>query len=509
MSGIVAGYGNPKLTDIEKMQKIAKHRGKHNSGIFQKGKVILAQNYFEADKGEKTDWEIPVFIPGDKDTRICYDGQFGNHEILAEQFGILDGPYREERLLISLYKKYQNRVLVEYLKDAIFAFIISDGEKFLAARDALGIKTLFYGYSEDKKTIYFSSELKSLLEVTKNVYEFPPGHYMDQDGQFKRFAQLPRMVTGNLEDQKAKNIANHLAKIVRRNIQNRLDLTYKTGCLLSGGLDSSIIATLFNQYNQQINGPEAKIKTFALGVGENEDLKYALIMSKFLNSEHYELKINTEDIIEVLPKVVYHLESFDPSLVRSAASNYLIARHANKQGIQVLLSGEGGDELFCGYDHFKETCDQAIFKEQKECLRALHNNAALRLDRMNACHSIKVIAPFISEELLNFSMEIPIEYKLKQTEEEQIEKWILRKAFEGDLPEEITWRTKAEFSKGSGSANVLEQYFNKSITDSEFENGKKKYTIVRNKEEYYYFKLFTNYFGEGKAVDTVGQWDRT
>jgi asparagine synthase (glutamine-hydrolysing) len=509
MSGIVAGYGNPKLTEIEEMQKIAKHRGKYNSGIFQKEKVILAQNYFEADKGEETNWEIPVYIPEDKDTRICYDGQIGNNNMLLEQFGIFDGPYREERLLISLYKKYQNRVLVEYLKDAIFAFVISDGEKLLAARDGLGIKTLFYGYSKDRQTIYFSTELKSLLAVTKNVYEFPPGHYVDQDGQFKMFAQLPRIITGNLEDQKAKNIANHLAKIVRRNIQHRIDLTYNTGCLLSGGLDSSIIATLFNQYNQQINGPEAQIKTFALGVGENGDLKYARIMSEFLKSEHYELKIELEDIVEVLPKVVYHLESFDPSLVRSSASNYLIAQFAGQQGIQILLSGEGGDELFCGYDHFKDTCDQAIFKEQKECLKALHNNAALRLDRMNACHSIKVITPFISEELLNFAMEIPINYKLKQTEDGYIEKWILRKAFENDLPPEIAWRTKQEFSKGSGTADVLNRHLNHIISDKEFDEGKKQYPLIRNKEEYYYFKLFIDYFGEGKAVDTVGQWDRT
>ena len=508
MSGIVAGYGNPRLTEIEKMQKIAKHRGKFNSGIFQKNKAILAQNYFEADKGEETDWKIPVFIPEDRDTRICYDGQIGNNNMLAEQFGIFDGPYQEERLLISLYKKYQNNIL-EYLKDAIFAFVISDGEKFLAARDGLGIKTLFYGYSKDKKTIYFSSELKSLLEVTKNVYEFPPGHYVEQDGQFRRFANLPKMATGNLQEQKAKNIANHLAKIVRRNIQHRIDLTYNTGCLLSGGLDSSIIATLFNQYNQQINGPESHIKTFALGIEENGDLKYARTMSEFLKSKHYELKIKPEDIIEVLPKVVYHLESFDPSLVRSSASNYLIAQYAGQQGIQVLLSGEGGDELFCGYDHFKGICNQAIFKEQKECLKALHNNAALRLDRMNACHSIKVIAPFISEELLNFAMEIPINFKLKQTGNEYIEKWILRKAFEGNLPEVITWRTKQEFSKGSGAANVLKKHFNKIITDQEFNEGKKHYPLIRNKEEYYYFKLFIDYFGEGKAVDTVGQWDRT
>jgi len=120
-----------------------------------------------------------------------------------------------------------------------------------------------------------------------------------------------------------------------------------------------------------------------------------------------------------------------------------------------------------------------------------------------------VIAPFISEELLNFSMEIPIEYKLKQTEEEQIEKWILRKAFEKDLPGEIAWRTKQEFSKGSGAADVLKKYFDKIVTNSEFKDGKKNYQLIRNKEEYYYFKLFIDYFGMGKSVATVGQWDRT
>lgn len=508
MSGIVAAYGNPNLWDIKKMQKMVKHRGKYNDGIFQKGKVILAQNYFEADKGEDTNWEIPVYIPGHKNTRICYDGQIGNHQRLIEQFGIFDGPYREERLLISLYKKYKNGML-EYLKDAIFAFIISNGKKFLAARDALGIKTFFYGYSKNKETIYFSTELKSLLVVTKDVYEFPPGHYMDQSGNLKQFSHLPAMVAGNLEDETVKNIVHHLVKIVRRTIYDRIDLNYCTGCLLSGGLDSSIIATLFNQYHQKVRGSEARIKTFVLGVEENQDLKHARLMSEFLHSEHCEFKVNLENIIKILPKVVYHLESFDPSLVRSSASNYLIAQYACQKGIQVLLSGEGGDELFCGYDHFKEQDKEGIFLEQKECLKSIHNNAALRLDRMNACHSIKVIAPFISEELLNLAMEIPIHYKIKQSGNKMIEKWILRKAFENELPPKITWRTKEEFSKGSGSATALSRHFNHVISDDEFRKGKNKYPLIRNKEELYYFQLFVEYFGEGKAVQTVGQWNRT
>jgi asparagine synthase (glutamine-hydrolysing) len=198
-------------------------------------------------------------------------------------------------------------------------------------------------------------------------------------------------------------------------------------------------------------------------------------MSKYINSEYYEIRATVSEIIDILPQIIYYLESFDPSLVRSTISNFLISRYAHSQGIQILLSGEGGDELFCGYTHFKDSSEKNIFKQQKETLEALHDNAALRLDRINSCISIKVITPLVSEELLNFALEIPIEYKIKKMDNgNMIEKWILRKAFEEQLPASITWRTKQEFSKGYGSAKVLKNHFNKIISDKEFLEEKKK-----------------------------------
>ncbi|MBU0987362.1 MAG: asparagine synthetase B, partial [Proteobacteria bacterium] len=145
---------------------------------------------------------------------------------------------------------------------------------------------------------------------------------------------------------------------------------------------------------------------------------------------------------------------------------------------------------------------------QMECIEFLHNNASLRLDRMNLCNSLRVVAPLISGELLNYAMALPPEYKQRPEGDRKIEKWIFRKAFENVLPKEIVWRLKQEFSQGSGSANVLPAYFEEIITDKELLEAQRSFPIVRSKEELYYFNIFVAHFGSGSAVDTVGQWIR-
>ena len=174
----------------------------------------------------------------------------------------------------------------------------------------------------------------------------------------------------------------------------------------------------------------------------------------------------------------------------------------------MLLSGEGGDEVFCGYAYLSDCPIEELFARQMECIGFLHNNASLRLDRMNQGNSIKVVAPLISGQLLEYAMQIPPQYKQKPDNGTKIEKWIFRKAYESVLPEAITWRLKQEFSQGSGSAGVLTEYFENTVSDQEFREMQAKHPVIRSKEEYYYFKLFIERFGTGKAVDTVGQWIR-
>jgi asparagine synthase (glutamine-hydrolysing) len=503
MSGLVVGYGVPDHLKIEEMFQEISHRGPYISGLWNSNRVMMAQNYLRADS--------PMAVPDKADVpvnhgrlRICYDGQMGNLEQLAGPLKMSAGPFREEQLLLSLYQRDGSNMLT-YLDDAIFAFVISDGDELFAARDLLGIKTLFYGRKD--QTLYLASELKSLVRVTDDINEFPPGHYMDSDGKLIRFAELPKEPPEVLHTE-LEQMVKDIREIIIRSIRNRVDFSVPTAGLLSGGMDSSVISYLANELYKEKFGNEARLKTFAVGVGESEDIQSARVMADHIQSDHHELVVDLDQILVVLPEVIYYLESFDPSLVRGSVSNYLISKYARELGIDLLLSGEGGDEIFCGYIYLKDFPPEELFGRQMECVGFLHNNASLRLDRMNHCNSVRVVAPLISGELFRYTLAIPAEYKQKPVGNDKVEKWIFRKAFEPSLPAAITQRVKQEFSQGSGSAALLPDYFENVIGDDELAEAQAKYPLVRSKEELYYFRIFTEHFGDGQAVETVGQWPK-
>jgi len=387
MSGLVVAYGRPDRSELQAAFTKISHRGPYAEGIFEGQGVIMSQNYLEADRAGREGTNVPVVSPDKAELRICYDGQVGNWNELARAHGISDGPYREERLFLHLYQK-GGRDMLGYLNDAVFAFVIFDGNELFAARDLLGIKTLYYGWKG--KTLYLASELKSILELTEEVYEFPPGHYMDGAGRLTRYAELskvpPKEYHSNLD-----RMMKDIRAIIERSLRSRLDFRVPTGSLLSGGLDSSVIAHLASKAYVEKFGGNARLKTFALGTGKGSDIQNARAMATYLNTDHRELIVELKDILQVLPEVIYYLESFDPSLVRSSVSNFLISQYARGQGMQVLLSGEGGDEVFCGYDYLKDFPTEDLFHRQIECIGFLHNNAALRLDRMNQCHGLRHI----------------------------------------------------------------------------------------------------------------------
>jgi len=499
MSGFVVGFGNPDKDQIKSMFDLIEHRGTYASGNYKNNKVTMIQNYLKADGlAAKGGDQIPVASSWNKNLRICYDGQMGNWNDLPTTEII-----SEEHSILECYKESGNDMF-RHLADAIFAFVISDGQTLFAARDTLGIKTLFYGRKGD--SIYLASELKSITKITDEVYEFPAGHYMTADGEFVRFAKLPP-APKEYPETSLEEIVDDIKSIIALSIIHRVDFSLPTASLLSGGIDSSVICAMASELYKKKFGADARLKTFSLGVGESEDIKCARIMAEHLGTEHHEVIVDLVDLLLALPEVIYYLEHFDPSLVRSSVSNFLISRFAKENGIEVLLSGEGGDEVFCGYSHLKSMPAGKLYDGQIEILEFLHNNASLRLDRMNLCNSIKVVTPLISGQLLDYSlMNIPPEYKIKEENGRKMEKWIFRKAFEELLPDEIVWRLKQEFSQGSGAAASLPGHFEKSISNSELEEAQAKFPIIRSKEELYYFRIFTKNFGEGKAVDTVGQW---
>lgn len=506
MSGLVVGYGSPDPLKMEEMFKKINYRGPYVSGISTNKQVMMAQNYLKADcpMANPDRHKVPITSSGNGVWQICYDGQMGNVDQLARTYGISAGPFEEERILLHLHQKHGSN-MCEYLDDAIFAFVISNGDEIFAARDLLGIKTLFYGRRDN--TLYLATELKSLAAVTDDVNEFPPGHYMDGSGNLTRFAELPKTPPEHLHSD-LNQMVGDIRDIIQRSLQSRVDFTVETGGLLSGGMDSSVINYLASQLYKEKFGNDARLKTFAVGVGESEDIETARTMAKQIDSDHHELIVDLDQILTVLPEVIYFLESFDPSLVRGSVSNYLISKYASERGIDLLLSGEGGDEIFCGYIYLKDFPAEELFARQMECVGFLHNNASLRLDRMNHCNSVRVVAPLISGELFRYTLAIPAEYKQKSVGNDKVEKWIFRKAFEQFLPAAITQRVKQEFSQGSGSAALLPSYFENLIGDDELSKAQSKYSIIRSKEELYYFRIFTDNFGDGQAVETVGQWPK-
>ena len=503
MSGLAVACGKPKRSAVEAIMGSIAHRGPYASGIHEGDRIILAQNYLEADiaRGSKGA-AIPMRSPHNPNLAICYDGQMGNWPELALSHNVPDGPFREERLLLTLYEKYGKEML-NYLDDAIFALVITNGQELFAARDLLGIKTLFYGWEDG--TLYLTSELKGVLQVTEEVFEFPNGYYTDGNGRFCQFATLPQSPPEFRQDS-IEEITGEIRGIIEQSFDNRIDFSVPTGGLLSGGMDSSVVNYIGSKKYREKFGQEARMKTFTLGVGESDDIPAARIIADHIDSEHHQLIVTFKQILDALPQVIYYLESFDPSLVRSAVSNYLISRYAREHGIEVLLSGEGGDEIFCGYRYLEHCSAGELFAKQMECLGFLHNNAVLRLDRMNLCHSIRVVAPLISGELLRYSVAIPPGYKQKPQGDNKVAKWIFRKAYEDLLPDSIVWRGKQEFSQGSGSADVLPAYFEEQTPDCELAKEQNRYPFIRSKEELCYFRIFKQYFGYPRAIATVGQW---
>ncbi len=504
MSGLVVGFGSPDQVKIEEMFKKISYRGPYLSGTLTNKSAIMAQNYLRADcpTANPDEARVPISSSAKEGLRICYDGQMGNVDQLARTHGISAGSFAEERILLHLYQTYGSNMF-QHVEDAIFSFVISDGENIFAARDLLGIKTLFYGRTGD--TLYLTTELKSLVAVTDDVNEFPPGHYLEGSGNLTRFAELPKTPPEHLHSD-VNQVVEDIRDIIQRSIRSRVDFTVETGGLLSGGMDSSVINYLASQLYKEKFGNDARLKTFAVGVGESDDIKTARTMAERIDADHHELIVDLDQILAVLPEVIYFLESFDPSLVRGSVSNYLVSRCAREQGIDLLLSGEGGDEIFCGYIYLKDFPPEELFGRQMECVGFLHNNASLRLDRMNHCNSVRVVAPLISGELFRYTLAIPSEYKQKPVGNDKVEKWIFRKAYEPSLPTAITQRVKQEFSQGSGSAALLPGYFENLIGDDELRKAQSKYSLIRSKEELYYFRIFTDHFGDGRAVDTVGQW---
>ncbi len=402
-------------------------------------------------------------------------------------------------ILLPLYREYG----VEMFKmlDAEYACIIYDSKKksFVAARDPIGIRPMYYGY-DSHGGILFASEPKNIVKLCDEIKPFPPGHYY-VDGEFVCYRDVSKAATKCQDDVETacKNIREKLVA----GIEKRLDADAPVGFLLSGGLDSSLVCAI------AAKSSDKPIKTFAIGMESDAiDLKYAAEVAEYIGSEHTEVIITRDDVISALPDVVKLLGTYDITTIRASIGMYLVCKYIHENtDVRVLLTGEISDELF-GYKYTDFAPSPEEFqKEAAKRIHELHMYDVLRADRCISVNSLEARVPFGDLDFVEYVMNLDPKIKMNVYNKG---KYLLRHAFEGDyLPEDILMREKAAFSDAVGHSMVddLKEYAEEKYSDEDFEKGISKYTFAKpfTKESLMYRDLFENDY-KGQAEMIVDFW---
>ncbi|MBD3342047.1 MAG: hypothetical protein GF353_23305 [Candidatus Lokiarchaeota archaeon] len=371
-----------------------------------------------------------------------------------------------------------------------FSGVIYNGEELIGFKDPIGAKPLYYCCNEN--FIIFSSELKAIAALEEDIFPIPPGCIVSSSGYTKKFYNYPEFTS--ISESKANNthyLIKELRKKVIAAIKRNVNEEEKISGLLSGGIDSTIITHIAKDFIDDFT-------VYTVGVEDSEDLYYATKYAKTYGLRHEILTISLDDILKVLPEVIYSLESFDAALIRSSVPMFLISQKIKTiDNADVLLTGEGGDELFGGYEYLNEyETEDKLNNEIINLLNIEYLTGLQRVDRIPYYFSIEARAPLFERNLVELSFRIPNKLKICKRNSDIIEKWILRKAFENDIPSEYLWRKKRKFSDGAGSQFLLREYIETKITDTEFHKEKKisPKLNLRSKEELFYWRIFDSKF---------------
>lgn len=428
---------------------------------------------------------------------VCNGEIYGFEKIkekLSEKYTFKSGSDCE--ILLPMYVEYGTDMF--RMLDAEFACIIYDGDadEYIAARDPIGIRPLYYGYDQNR-TVIFASEPKNLVGLTDKIMPFPPGHYY-KGGEFVCYMDISKVDEVSTDD--IETVCKKIHDKLVAGVEKRLVADAKVGFLLSGGLDSSLVCAIAQRKSK------TPIKTFAIGMSEDAiDLKYAKQTADYIGSDHKEIIITKDDVLSSLEDVIHLLGTFDITTIRASMGMYLICKAIHEQtDIRVLLTGEISDELF-GYKYTDFAPSAQAFQEESEKrVRELHMYDVLRADRCISVNSLEARVPFGDLDFVKYVMSVDPELKLNKYGKG---KYLLRHAFEegGYLPDEILWREKAAFSDAVGHSMVdyLKEYAEGFYTDAEYEEKCKKYSHARpfTKESLLYREIFEKYYpAQGEMI---------
>ncbi|MDD6146264.1 MAG: asparagine synthase B [Oscillospiraceae bacterium] len=468
-------------------------RGPDDSRIIDTGKGILAFHRL-AIMGLTPSGMQPFELDG---SYVVCNGEIYGFEKLKEK---LSEKYTFKsdsdcEILLPLYREYGTDMFP--MLDAEFALILYDAQsgEYIAARDPIGIRPLYYGYDE-KGVILFASEAKNLVGMTEKIMPFPPGHYY-KNGEFICYCDIAAVDQVCHDD--LETVCKNIREKLIRGVEKRLVADAKVGFLLSGGLDSSLVCAIAAKRSSK------PIKTFAIGMSEDAiDLKYAKQVADYIGSDHREIIISSEDVLSSLEKVIELLGTYDITTIRASMGMYLICKAIHETtDIRVLLTGEISDELF-GYKYTDFAPDAEAFQQEAvKRIRELHMYDVLRADRCISVNSLEARVPFGDLDFVKYVMAVDPEMKMNKYGKG---KYLLRHAFEGDwLPHDILFREKAAFSDAVGHSMVdyLKEYAESQYSDGELEEkaGKYSHAIPFTKESLLYREIFEKYYpGQSEMI---------
>lgn len=504
----VAGDVSVARSSALEQSRLMRHRGPDWSGIYSDSRHVLAHERLAIVGVE--DGAQPL-RSADGRFALAVNGEIYNHGTLRESVTYDFQTGSDCEVILPLWRDRNGSFLNEL--NGIFAFVAVDGETgdWIIARDPIGVMPLYWG-RDQQGTLHVASELKGISSVCREVAEFPAGHAWRRGEEKPIRYYEPKWrpyesVKGTSMDGATLRAAFEAA--VSRQLM--CDVPY--GVLLSGGLDSSLVAACAVAHARrrvESNGQDEawwpRVHSFAIGLDGSPDLIAARKAADFLGTVHHELHFTVQEGLDALKDVIWHLETYDVTTVRASTPMYLMARKIKAMGIKMVLSGEGADEIFGGYLYFhKAPSAQDFHEETVRKLDQLHLFDCLRANKSMAAWGVEARVPFLDREFLDVAMGFDAEQK--RCVDGRIEKHVLRAAFEGALPDEVLWRQKEQFSDGVGYSWIdsLKAHAEAELSDEQLERAVWRFphNTPSTKEAYLFREMFEGHFPGPHAAELV------
>ena len=499
--------------DLSQRQR---HRGPDWSGVYvDDGAILVHERLAIVDPAGGSQ----PLLSSDGRLALAVNGEIYNHKPLKAE---LEHAYAFQtesdcEVINALYLEDTPASFLNRL-NGIFAFALWDKAqgRAIIARDPIGVVPLYWGHDREGR-LRVASEMKSLVDDCADVAQFPPGHWYDTaSGELVQYYQRPWREYDAVQDVDVST--TELREAFEAAVHRQLMTDVPYGVLLSGGLDSSLVAAVAARYarhriedGDQSEAWWPRLHSFAIGLKDSPDLAAAKVAADMLGTVHHGFEYTFEEGLDALPEVIRHIETYDVTTIRASTPMFLLARRIKAMGVKMVLSGEGSDEIFGGYLYFHKAPNAREFHEELvRKLDALNNFDCLRANKSMMAWGVEPRVPFLDREFLDVAMRMDARHKMVHRGSDgaqRIEKGVLRQAFEGYLPEQILWRQKEQFSDGVGYGWIdgLKAHAEVQVSDRELAAADKRFPVnpPQTKEAYFYRSVFERFYPSPAAAETV------